>query len=399
MKFFSTLSKEISHEAILADLLEGASEGYDLAIMFFSARPAKDVQEMADAIKVRCGVKHFIACSASGVIGRDQEVETAPSTSLLLARLPGAHIKPFYLDQPRLLALEQTSDWQDLFSVEPNATPTFLAFADPFRFDINRFVTGVNAAYPGRPLVGGLCSASAEAGGNLLFVDGETFTEGVVGLMFTGNIRIEILLSQGCRPVGEHFIITAAQRNVIQALAGRPFLDVVRTVFEDASEEDRKLIQQALFVGLAIDEYKFPYERGDFLIRGVLGIDQETGAGVIGDVVRTGQTVQLQVRDARTAEEDLKAILHRYKQNVKGPHPAGALLFSCNGRGRELFEQPHHDVKLIQKSLGVLPITGFFCAGELGPVGGQNYIHGFTDSLVLFHPVFDGVEENTTKGA
>lgn len=385
MKFFSSISRAENPDDLLRDLTVDAGDDYDWAVVFFSGRPTENILPVLDSIRKRCGVRRLLACSASGVIGQGQEMEVSPSTSLFLASCPGTKVIPFYLDQPRLMALEQPADWHQFFGIQAVDSPIFMALADPFSLDVNRFVAGINQAYSGCPLVGGLCSAAAEAGGNLLCLDGETWREGCVGLALAGgDLKVEILVSQGCRPVGEHYIITAAQRNVIQALAGQPFLQIVRQVFESASAQDRTLIQQALFVGLAMDEYKYPYERGDFLIRGVLGIDETTGAGVIGDVVRSGQTIQLQVRDAKTAEEDLLAILQHYR-DLPGPQPQGALLFSCNGRGQDLFGCPHHDVTLIRKFLGSFPISGFFCGGELGPVGGRNFIHGFTDCLVLFH--------------
>jgi small ligand-binding sensory domain FIST len=146
-------------------------------------------------------------------------------------------------------------------------------------------------------------------------------------------------------------------------------------------EPERQLLQNGLFVGRAISEYKETFDRGDFLVRNVMSVDNESGAMSVGDYVRTGQTIRFHVRDAATATEDLTCLL---SAKTVIPPPAGALLFSCNGRGTRLFEQPCHDVHAANAAMPGTPVAGFFAAGELGPVAGQNFIHGHTASFALF---------------
>ncbi len=214
-------------------------------------------------------------------------------------------------------------------------------------------------------------------------VAAKVIEDGAVGCLFSGGVRFRTVVSQGCRPIGRTFVITKADRNVIQELGGRPALERLGEVFETLPEEDRDLARRALHVGRVTDEHKIEFRRGDFLVRNVLGADEEHGALAIADLVRRGQTVQFHVRDAATAGEDLRALLGEQASFLRD-HPArGALLFSCNGRGTRLFPVPDHDVTAVRHGLGEVPVAGFFAGGEIGPVGGQNFLHGFTASVVL----------------
>jgi len=236
------------------------------------------------------------------------------------------------------------------------------------------------------PLVGGLASAASGAGGNVLMMDGDVYQEGLIGICLTGNVRVETIVSQGCRPIGETYIVTKAQRNIIYELAGRPFYQVMEEMLKKCTEHDRNLAREAIFIGIAMNEYRDEFKRGDFLIRGVLGVEPKSGAGVVGDHMHVGQTVQFQLRDAKTAHEDLHELLKLYKAQQQAIPAQGALVFSCNGRGINLFKEPDHDIKIIRYHLGPLPAAGFFCAGEFGPVSGINFLHGFTNSIAVFYP-------------
>ena len=194
------------------------------------------------------------------------------------------------------------------------------------------------------------------------------------------------MVSQGCRPIGETFIVTKAQRNIVYELAGRPFYKVLEEVLNKGTDYDRHLAHEAIFVGIAMNEYKDKFKRGDFLIRGVMGVEPQSGAGAVGDYMRVGQTVQFHLRDAKTANEDLHELLKQYKTKKQTTAAHGAFVFSCNGRGINLFKEHDHDIRIIQHHLGPVPAAGFFCAGEIGPVGGINFLHGFTNSMALFYP-------------
>ncbi len=387
MEFVNRITDKFERDQIMADLL-GAVEGpFDLGILFVSPWHPYDPAELYKAIKAKVKIGHFLCCTCAGIIGSEREIEGHPSASLMLVRLPGVKVAPFYLSQVGLEGLKTPESWYNFLEVFPNEKPSFLVFVDPFQIDANGFLAALSATYKGSTIVGGLASAAAGPNENILIMDGEIFQEGLIGVCLTGNLRLETVVSQGCRPLGETFIVTKAERNIIHELAGQPFYKVLEDVLKKGTEYDRHLAREAIFVGIAINEYQHHFKRGDFLIRGVMAVDPATGSGAVGDYIRAGQTVQFHVRDAKTANEDLHELLKMYKARTKTVVPYGVLVFSCNGRGMNLFGEHDHDIRIIQHHLGPIPAAGFFCAGEIGPVGGANFLHGFTNSMALFYPV------------
>jgi small ligand-binding sensory domain FIST len=260
-----------------------------------------------------------------------------------------------------------------------------MLLADPFSTPMVQTLPAIAAAFPGVPLFGGMASGSRAPGGNRLLLDGKISRDGAIGVAFGGGLRIDCTVSQGCRPIGKPMVITKSKRHVVQELAGRRALDVLQEMAGGLSEEDRALVEtKGLLVGRVINEYKPRFGRGDFLIRSLVDADQDAGYIVIGDPqTRVGQTIQFHVRDRRTAEEDFQLLLEAQKLHAG---PAGALLFSCNGRGSRLFERPDADASMIHDALGDLPLAGFFAAGEIGPIGNENFVHGHTASLAVFRP-------------
>ncbi len=231
--------------------------------------------------------------------------------------------------------------------------------------------------------MGGVASGGLALRQSRLFLGGRVLSQGAVGAHLPGA-EVHPLVSQGCRPVGDPYTITRSDGNVIHELGGRPPLARLRELATALPGRDRELLAQGVHVGMVINEYQAEPRQGDFLIRGVVGADPESGAIAVGDEIAVGQTVQFHVRDADSADEDLRRALERESTALGGRRPAGALLFTCNGRGSRLFSEPDHDAGLLAKMLGEIPVAGFFCAGELGPVGGQNFLHGFTASIALF---------------
>jgi len=386
MEFINRITERFERDWIITDLLDSVKGSFDLGVLFVSPWHPYDPRELYEALRSKAGIRHFLCCTCAGTIGSEREIEGRPSASLMLARLPGVKISPFYLSQAALEGLKTPEAWYHFLEVFPNENPSFLVLPDPFLIDANGFLVQLNAAYKGAAIVGGLASAAAGPNENVLIMDGEVFQEGLIGVCLTGNVRLETVVSQGCRPIGETFIVTKAQHNIIHELAGRPFYKVLEEVLKKGTDYDRHLAREAIFVGIAIDEYRHSFKRGDFLIRGVMAVDPSTGAGAIGDHIRAGQTVQFHLRDARTANEDLHELLKMYKQKSHCVAPHGALVFSCNGRGMNLFGEHDHDIRIIQHHLGPIPAAGFFCAGEIGPIGGANFLHGFTNSMALFYP-------------
>jgi small ligand-binding sensory domain FIST len=270
-------------------------------------------------------------------------------------------------------------DWERIVGVSPESRPTFIAFGDPFRVSIPQFVDQLNETFPGAPLLGGVASAARAPDENRLIVAGEIHREGIVGVALTGRLTVDAVVSQGCRPIGWSFVITKGERNVIRELGGRPALEQLYNVRVSLSEDDEHLARQRLLLGRVIDERKDTFSRGDFLIHDIIGVDQKSGSIGITGHARVGATVQFHVRDAASADEDLRETLAPFQlKDVRG-----AMLFGCNGRGTQMWPKPGHDAGVFSELFGEVPMAGFFCGGEFGPVGGNNYIHGFSASIAL----------------
>jgi small ligand-binding sensory domain FIST len=387
MRFHAALSEDESTPHAADELIAAARSAIpdpDLAFVFFTAHHLAEADALLARLSADLDPQAMIGCSAEGVIGPDREVERAPGIALLVAKLPGVNVHPFHI--PR-------ADWRDLFADSAalnerlgagEQTRALITLGDPFTTPTNQLLPVIDTLCPGVPVIGGMASAARAPGENVLFYNTAAVTEGLVGVALSGPaLDVQTIVSQGCRPFGKTYVITKSKDNVIQTLGGRPALQALRDALMEMPEPDRQLLQNGLFVGRAFSEYKETFDRGDFLVRNVTNVDNESGAIAIGDYVRTGQTIRFHVRDAATATEDLAEMLG--PDRIAAPAAAaGALLFSCNGRGTRLFPTPSHDVQAANRALPSTPIAGFFAAGELGPVSGQNFIHGHTASFALF---------------
>jgi small ligand-binding sensory domain FIST len=256
-----------------------------------------------------------------------------------------------------------------------------IILVDPYTFPIEPLLAQLSAEHPGLPVIGGLASAGGGPGLAALLSDAGMTRQGAVGVAMAG-VDVRPCVSQGARPVGPEMVITAAEGNVVHELASQPALSRIKEAIAELDARDRALAAQGLLLGIVVDENKPEYGRGDFLIRGLLGVDEDSEAITIGERVRVGQTVRLQVRDGASADEDLREALDRQLESLAAP-PAGALLFTCNGRGAHMFGHPDHDASALERAFGA-PAAGFFCAGEIGPVGDRNFVHGFTATLAVF---------------
>jgi small ligand-binding sensory domain FIST len=356
----------------------------DLAVLFFSPHHLEAAQELAEKAQQRLAARCLVGCGGEALVCNDQEIEAAPALSLWVACWSAqVDLQPFHL------VVEQTPDglsflgWPDaLLSADP-ARALVLLVGDPFTFPADLFLARMNEDHPGLRVVGGMASSARSAGARQLIFSNQALPRGAVGVLLQGSVPVRSIVSQGCRPIGQHMVITQAQENIVAELGGQPPLVRLQQLWQELSPSDRELFQQGLHIGRVINEYQGQFRRGDFLVRNVLGLDRESGALAITENVRVGQTVQFHVRDAQTADEDLHALLQGDVQSHE-KRPAGALLFTCNGRGTRLFSAPHHDARAVRAEVGAVPLAGFFAMGELGPVGGQNFIHGFTASVVLF---------------
>jgi small ligand-binding sensory domain FIST len=356
----------------------------DLALLFFSPHHLTACEDLVEGLRERLTPRCLLGCVGESIIGNDREIEASPALSLWACRWAN----PVAMD-PFHLVLERTADgpsllgWPDALVGADARETAVLLLGDPYTFPTDLFLRQINDNSPGLRVQGGMASGVRGPGDCRMLLPEGVRDQGAVGVVLQGKIGMRSIVSQGCRPIGRHMVITKAQENVIQELGGRPPLEVLRELWQTLSVEDQQLLHNGLHVGLVINEYQDEFQRGDFLVRNVTALDRRSGAMQITDFVRVGQTVQFHVRDAASADEDLHALL-QLDLHAHDKRPAGGLLFSCNGRGTRLFSQPDHDAGVIRKEAGTIPLAGFFAMGEVGPVGGQNFMHGFTASIALF---------------
>lgn len=356
----------------------------DLALFFVSEGYDQNAKHLSQLFREFVSPKFLIGCNASGVIGDKTEVEMEPAASVLAMHLPGVHVASFSIFEPQLRSFQSATDLVEYLDIYPTDRPKFILLGDPMSGDVTELLNLFNQGYREAPVIGGLASGMVTGSANWLTLNDEIYSNGVVGVALTGDIEFEVIVSQGCRPIGEPFAITRAEQNILYELRGRPALHVLTEVVAKLSSEDQHLAQHSLFVGLVMDESRTDFAKGDFLIRNVLGIDPRAGALIIGAILETGQTVQFQLRDAHASEQDLKNLLKKVESQAEHQkNSAGGILVSCCGRGKGLFGVGDHDVKMIQSMRGPVSLTGFFANGEFGPVDRKNYLHGYTSSLTL----------------
>jgi small ligand-binding sensory domain FIST len=351
----------------------------DLAVVFASGAHLAAPEATLEGVYEALGPEELVGCGAAGVIGEMREVEEGTAVSVWAAALDGGSATPFHAE------VEALGEGEGVMSGMPDLAGAAgaLLLSDPFTFPTDAVLRELSAAAPMLPLLGGLASARSPDAETLLFLGDEVVTSGAVGVRFDG---VEILpcVSQGAAPIGPELTITAAEGPIIGELAGRPALEKLRETIEALTAEDLRLVQGGLLMGIVIDPNKPEYLQGDFLVRGLVGADPDTGQVAVGTDVRPGQVVRLHARDADSADRDLRAALGARMRALGGRAPAGALLISCNGRGAGMFGQPHHDATALDHELGGAPAAGFFAAGEIGPVGGEYFVHGFTATVAVF---------------
>jgi small ligand-binding sensory domain FIST len=346
----------------------------DLMCVFVCGGSPESIAKAGAAAAKLADAGTTIGCSAGGVIGAGRGVEQVDAVAVWAAVLPGVEVRPVHL------TVHRAGDTLLVSGLPPSAggNEVGVLLADPHGFPVVPFVAHCNDTRPGLPLVGGLAGGPLGAGSARLLLD-DAVLDGAVGVLLSGPITAHIAVSQGCRPIGPPMTVTKADENLLVELAGMPAYQKLRQVVAALPPEEQALAMRGLHLGIAMNEYAENHERGDFLIRGVIGADERTGAVVVGDTVQVGTTVRFQVRDAAAADEDLSELLTKLGQTGSSN---GALLFSCNGRGRAMFPSADHDVVAVRQTLGLDAVAGFFAAGEIGPVAGRNHVHGFTASIL-----------------
>ncbi len=425
MQWANALSTRPSLESAIAEVVTAVHqqnpEPASLGFVFISSAFQSEYSRLMPLLQEQLHTPHLIGCGGGGIIGMidpetAKECEDQPALSITLAWLPEVEVTTFYIDTEELPDLDASPDrWVNLVGVSTATRPHFILLADPMSPGLNDLLQGLDFAYPESIKAGGLASSTPVRQGSSLFYNYEMYTEGVVGVALAGRIQIDAIVAQGCRPIGSVYQITQAERNIVMELqeqdetglrggkTGVP-LEILRETVARLSEEDRKLAQDSLFVGVAGNSFKTRLEPEDFLIRNLLGIDPRMGALAIAERVRIGGRIQFHLRDALASAQELTGLLEKYRQQIDRIHvgrspktdkrvgcptstlaTAGALMFTCLGRGEQLYDRPNVDSGLFHRYLPSIPLSGFFCHGEIGPVGGNTFLHGYTSVFVIIY--------------
>ena len=354
-----------------------------LGLVFMAPRFFPHAQQVLEILRVHARIPLLAGCSSTGLITGTQEIEEAAGLVLALHSLPGAELKGFRFTPEQVEAANGPDYWHQESGIEPARTNGWLVFIDP-HLDSENWVRTWNEAYAPLPALGGLASGIPSRQSTQLYLNGDVFEDGGVAISVGGEVQLTGVISQGCTPIGETWTLTRVEKNLIHHIGNRPAYAVLEETFKKLSTDEQRKAAGNLFIGLVVNEYLEDFHRGDFLVRNLLGGDPQSGVLAVGTLPRTGQTMQFQRRDADAATEDMNELLARAKEKIGTATIYGGCLCCCNGRGKHLFGRANHDAELVQERLGPFGLSGFFCNGEIGPVGEKNFLHGYTASLALF---------------
>ena len=390
MKWASAISESANVEEAVSECAESiksiVGNSPDLVFVFPSFNFSGQFKDISNALSQHFENSVIMGCSGNGVIGAGREVEHTPGFAMCAAELPEVEITPFHISDSDLPdGDDPPNKWENVLGVSRESRPNFVLLADPFSVRGENLLMGMDYAYPDCKIVGGLASGGTQPGSNALYLNNITYDHGIAGVALSGNIEISTIVAQGCKPIGSLSRITKCERNILQELDGRSPFDILGETYNELNEADQKLFQNSLFLGVVMDPFESSPGIGDFLIRNIVGANPDAGQLAVGQMLREGQLVQFHLRDAQTSTENLSNMLDEYRSTPFGPE-TGALMFSCLGRGKYLYEAPAHDTDLFREKIGALPLTGFFCNGEIGPVSGSTFLHGYTSSFGIFKP-------------
>jgi small ligand-binding sensory domain FIST len=355
-----------------------------LGLVFMSPKFFPFARQTLEILRVHARIPLLAGCSSTGLISGAQEIEDAAGLVLALYSLPGAELKEFRFTQRQIEEANGPAYWHLETGVEPARSNGWLVFIDPFHLDAESWIHAWNEAYAPLPALGGLAAGVLNQQTTQLYLNGEVFEDGGVAISIGGAVQLTGVISQGCTPIGETWTLTRVEKNLIHHIGNRPAYTVLAETFQKLPPEEQRKAQGNLFIGLVVNEYLEDFHRGDFLVRNLIGGDPQSGVLAVGTLPRAGQTMQFQRRDAGAATEDMNELLTRAKKQIGSAPIYGGCLCCCSGRGKHLFGRTNHDVELVQERLGPLELSGFFCNGEIGPVGEKNFLHGYTASLALF---------------
>ena len=369
-----------------AESLRGqlAAPQVSLGLVFMSPRFFPRAKQVLEILRVHARIPLLVGCSSQSLIVGDHEVEQNAGLTLGLYALPGAELQGVHFRQEQVEEANGPGYWRMETGVEPDHTNGWLVFIDPFHLDSETWLRAWNEAYAPLPVFGGLASGDFSEQATQVYLNGDVFEEGGVAISVGGEVRLVGVTSQGCTPIGETWTLTKVEQNIIHQIGNRPAYEVLAETFNGLTPQQQKTARGNLFIGLVVNEYLEDFHRGDFLIRNLLGADPRTGSIAVGALPRLGQTVQFQRRSKEAATEDMEELLARARKQLGDTPIYGGCLCSCNGRGQNLFGRPNHDAQMVQQRLGPLGLAGFFCNGEIGPVGEKSFLHGYTASLALF---------------
>jgi small ligand-binding sensory domain FIST len=355
-----------------------------LGLIFLHPRLFGEARQILELIQVHARVPLLAGCSSTGLIAGNEESEGAAGIALGLYHLPSANLRPYYFRQENLEESTGPGYWHMETGLTPEQTNGWLVFADPFNMDTEGWLQSWDEAYKPLPVLGGLATGNHPDQQTQVYLNGNVYGEGGVAISVGGSVSLAGVISQGCTPIGQPWTITKAEGNFIQEIGNRPAYQVLEETVSLLSPADQIKSRGNLFIGLVVNEYLEEFHRGDFLIRNLIGADPKSGILAVGAFPRTGQTIQFQRRDAEASSEDMTALLKHAREQLQGKSAYGGCLCSCNGRGRRLFGKSNHDASHVQAEFGSIGLAGFFCNGEIGPVGEKSFLHGYTASLALF---------------
>ncbi len=364
--------------ADVAAALDGSR--IDLAIVFASGGHLAAPQATIEGVHDVLAPDVLLGCGAGGIVGDGREIEGGTAVTVWAASFEDGAVSTFHAE------VQEVEDGVAIRGLpDLSGAGGAILLPDPYSFPTDAVLSELHARSPGVPVLGGVSSARTLGGEAALFLGEEVVGGGAVGVRFDG---IELLpcVSQGATPIGPELTITAGEGRIIHELAGRPALATLRSVIEELGDEERRILSEGMLLGIVVESGRPDYLHGDFLVRSVLGGDPETGTIAVGAPIATGQVVRVHARDAASADRDLHDALGLRRQALGSEVPAGALMFTCNGRGRGMFGVPDHDTSAVTAELGAIPTAGFFAAGEIGPVGGESFLHGFTATVAVFAP-------------
>ncbi len=392
MKWVASLSTRTRYEDAFQEAASSIARQFDgqqpdLVLVFLSSHFEEDYERVPLDVKSHFKGAILLGCSGGGIIGKGQEVEDRAALSITAAILPDVVIVPFHLGPAELPDVDVAPEtWGEKLGLVAEQEPDFIVLPDPFSSDAQQLAWGLDAAYPRSTVVGGLASGARAPGENALFIGQRTYSSGVVGIAVYGDIKVDTVVAQGCRPLGDPMRISRCQRNLLFELDGKPAVEVLDRLFNELTEEEQRAFRLSPMIGIAMDSDRDVFGPGDYLIRNLVGLDRSEGVLALAAMLEGEKVVQFHVRDPAASAQDLAGVLARHRMGEGGTRAMGALLFSCLGRGRNFYGAVDHDTSMFREHFGDIPLGGFFCSGEIGPVHGKTFLHGYTSSFGLFRP-------------